>query len=175
MNEAQFWRILERAKVQSNGDLYKQHELIANSLAELEVSEILEFDQIYYEKDVFCYTAKLGDVAQILMRGCGDDSFMDFRDWLISQGEEIYYYALKDPDSLANVIDLDAGKFKYLESIMFSAVESGNEMKTGQEEMPPYLKSYKYELKGEFCPREEYKDKYPKLTAISRRWYGNWI
>ena len=35
--------------------------------------------------------------------GCSDDSFIDFRAWLIAQGEEIYLAALADPDSLADV------------------------------------------------------------------------
>lgn len=35
--------------------------------------------------------------------GCSDNGFIDFRDWLIAQGLEVYMAALKDPDSLADV------------------------------------------------------------------------
>lgn len=35
--------------------------------------------------------------------GCSDDGFIDFRAWLISQGEEPYLAALANPDSLADV------------------------------------------------------------------------
>src|SRR5689334_5871199 len=98
MNEAKFWKILEYAKEQSKGDFKKQLEIIATTLAELEVEEILEFNQISAEKDVLCYTYELWDAARLLMHGCGDDSFIDFRDWLVSQGEAVFYKVLQDPD-----------------------------------------------------------------------------
>ena len=36
--------------------------------------------------------------------GCSDDGFIDFRAWLIAQGREVYFAALADPDSLADVV-----------------------------------------------------------------------
>ena len=45
----------------------------------------------------------LWDAANIMMEGCSDDGFIDFRAWLIAQGREVYLAALKEPDSLADV------------------------------------------------------------------------
>lgn len=36
-----------------------------------------------------------------LMGHATDDGFTDFRAWLISQGKEAYFAALKEPDTLA--------------------------------------------------------------------------
>lgn len=38
-----------------------------------------------------------------MWQSCSDDSFIDFRAWLVSQGRDVYMAALKDPDSLADV------------------------------------------------------------------------
>ena len=45
------------------------------------------------------------DAAGIMKEyGCSDDGFIDFRAWLIAQGREVYFAALADPDSLADVV-----------------------------------------------------------------------
>ena len=36
-----------------------------------------------------------------MKNGCSDDSFLDFRAWLIAQGKETYLEALRDPDTLS--------------------------------------------------------------------------
>ena len=48
-----------------------------------------------------------------LMGHATDDGFTDFRAWLISQGKEAYFAALKEPDTLA---DLDPGDGYWFES-----------------------------------------------------------
>ena len=49
------------------------------------------------------YQYGLWNAASIMCNGCSDDGFIDFRGWLIAQGRDIYFGALKDPDSLADV------------------------------------------------------------------------
>ena len=47
----------------------------------------------------------LWDAAGVMKEyGCSDDGFIDFRAWLIAQGREVYFAALADPDSLADVV-----------------------------------------------------------------------
>lgn len=47
----------------------------------------------------------LWDAASVMKEyGCSDDGFIDFRAWLIAQGKEVYLSALKDPDTLADVV-----------------------------------------------------------------------
>ena len=46
--------------------------------------------------------------------GCSDDGFIDFRAWLIAQGREVYFAALADPDSLADVVPYGDCRFEQL-------------------------------------------------------------
>ena len=46
--------------------------------------------------------------------GCSDNGFIDFRDWLIAQGLEVYMAALKDPDSLADIPAYGGYCFEFL-------------------------------------------------------------
>lgn len=43
----------------------------------------------------------------IIHGGCGDDAFWDFRAGLVALGRKVYEAALKNPDSLAAVADLE--------------------------------------------------------------------
>ena len=66
----------------------------------------------------------------IIHGGCGDDSFTDFRDWVISQGKDFYYKTLANPETL---VELDTEKIEvewegmgYIASTVFEEL-------TGQE------------------------------------------
>ncbi len=50
------------------------------------------------------YRWDLWGAAYIIGGGCSDDSFMDFREWLISMGQRVYDAALSRPDALAEVV-----------------------------------------------------------------------
>ena len=45
----------------------------------------------------------LWGAGYLLNGGMSDDTFIDFRGWLISQGQKVYAEALRNPDSLAEV------------------------------------------------------------------------
>ena len=65
--------------------------------------QALNFDAIIHGYRDLAYKYGLWSAASILCDGCSDDGFIDFRDWLIAQGREVYMAALKDPDSLTDV------------------------------------------------------------------------
>ena len=57
--------------------------------------------------------------------GCSDDCFRDFRAYLISLGGEPYEAALRDPDSLAPVVqDAETGDWENADSVAGDAYES---------------------------------------------------
>ena len=61
--------------------------------------------------------------------GCSDDSFSDFRMWLIAQGKDVYLNALKDPDSLSGVTPYGYCSFEslgYISSQVYSAMKGKN-------------------------------------------------
>ena len=64
-----------------------------------------------------------------LMGHATDDGFTDFRAWLISQGKEAYFAALKEPDTLA---DLDPGDGYWFESFAYAGYYALKEL-TGED------------------------------------------
>jgi hypothetical protein len=56
--------------------------------------------------------------------GCSDDGFLDFRRWLLSRGERVYEAALRDPDTLAEVVNAGAGDQCQYEGFQYVAREA---------------------------------------------------
>jgi hypothetical protein len=67
--------------------------------------------------------------AYIIGGGCSDDGFSDFRGWLICRGEKVYEAALRDPESLVEVVD-DSEECQY-EGFQYVAFQAW-ENKTGR-------------------------------------------
>jgi hypothetical protein len=51
------------------------------------------------------YRRDLKAAAYVVMSGCSDDCFMDFRKWLVTRGKSVYQAALENPDSLLTEYD----------------------------------------------------------------------
>ncbi len=47
----------------------------------------------------------LWGAAYLVNGGCSDDGFHDFRAWLVGRGRHVYESALKNPDTLVDVLD----------------------------------------------------------------------
>jgi hypothetical protein len=54
------------------------------------------------------YVAQLWAAAFVINGGCSDDGFEYFRGWLITRGREVFERALADPDSLADLLAVQA-------------------------------------------------------------------
>ena len=62
--------------------------------------------------------------AYLALGGASDDSFLDFRNWLISHGQESYERVLADPDSLADLTwDEDENDFGAAEEWSYAPIE----------------------------------------------------
>lgn len=161
MNQETFWQIMLETNKKSGGEPSIQQELIEKKLNELSPSEIIEFDNIYRSFVNTAYDWKLWAAAYIVNGGCSDDSFMDFRGWLIGQGEEIYTKALSKPDSLSELDnleeDMDWEGYGYLAFTVY-------EKKTGKE-MPINSENNQLpEPRGEEWDEDELDNLLPKLS-----------
>lgn len=108
MDQPTFWKIIETSRQAAEGDPYEHADTLHAALMELPLDEIVDFDRIFREYHAKAYNWGLWGAAYIIGGGCSDDGFMDFRAWLISKGEAVYEAALRNPDSLADVVtDLD--------------------------------------------------------------------
>jgi hypothetical protein len=101
MNIDQFWTIVDRVHDASGGDMDTKCKLLAEELRRLSPDEVFSFGEHFGECFYQADTWDIWGAAFVIHDGCGDDSFMDFRSTLISQGRSVFEAALTDADSLA--------------------------------------------------------------------------
>ncbi len=93
MTEDRFWELIGNSK--SPDSLYDR-------LSSLSEDELFGYR---YWWEHFCdisYRQDLWAAVYIYRGGCGDDSFDYFRFWLITQGRDVFYNAMKNADSLCD-------------------------------------------------------------------------
>lgn len=156
-----FWRMMETANADAEGDCFEQAEALKRAMEDLPLEEILSFQQIYADYFRRAYRWDLWGAAYLINGGCSDDGFMDFRAWLIAQGERDYMLALSDPDSLAEIVE-EAGE-AWCEPIQYVAGQV-YEAKTGQE-LPASEQDYG-EPDGEPWEEDDLPDLFPRLAAL---------
>ena len=115
MDEQAFWQIVQHAHDASHGNMARKCELLTAQIVQLSKEDAVEFRNIF---DAMMYRAfhhPLWAAAYLIHRGCGDDTFSDFRSSLISRGQGAFETALSDPDTLADEpIDEDAWFFEVI-------------------------------------------------------------
>lgn len=112
MGKGDFWGIIAQAKETcgQNEDEYVQW--VKEELIELGPHYAQDFHDILHAYSELADKYGLWSAAG-MMGYASDDKFTDFRSWLIAQGREVYFAALKNPDSLA---DTDPGDGTWFES-----------------------------------------------------------
>ena len=105
-----FWEIIEAAKVEAQDDLEARIDIIVNRLESLDAEDILAWQQIFNEYQSLSYKKKLWAAAYIINGGCSEDGFDYFRGWLTAQGHSVFLAALRDPDSLADLSEVEEGE-----------------------------------------------------------------
>ncbi|CAF5097826.1 unnamed protein product [Rotaria sp. Silwood1] len=85
MDEEIFWNIIKTTKDNSNGDFEEQQEELAKELRKLTPDEIILFGNRFRYFRGQANTWELWGAIYIIHGGCGDDSFNDFREWVIGQ------------------------------------------------------------------------------------------
>lgn len=100
MDIEQFWRIIDSTHAPT---LEEQLERFRRELQHLTAEELIEFERHFFERKIAAYSWDVWVVAWLCEGGlCSDDSFADFRSWLISRGRVTYEAALGDPDALVD-------------------------------------------------------------------------
>jgi hypothetical protein len=163
MDEDQFWKIIQTTKDNSNGDFEEQQEELTNELRKLTPDDIILFGNRFRYFRGQANTWELWGAIYIIHGGCSDDSFNDFREWVIGQGKDFYYKTIKDPETL---VEIDTDKIDeveweglgYVHSTVFKEL-------TGQE--MAYLFKEKQETTGVEWEEEsdDLKNMFPKLYA----------
>ena len=169
LDEATFWKLIETARVDSGGDIQRQYELLVDRLAAMPIAYILMFSDIFDKIRGMAYRRELWAAANIVIGGCSDDGFIDFRAWLIAQGEQVFHDALRDPETLVDLVPIVSdGVLSYADAVferMNYVAKRAYETKT-REKMPFFPRIHPWpELTGKQWDDETAERMYPKLVA----------
>jgi hypothetical protein len=167
MTSDQFWQVIEASKASSQGNQDAQVEALAAQLSALKPAEIAEFERRFVEQVDRAYHWDLCGAAYVIRGGCSDDSFMDFRSWLISMGREVYERALKDADSLADVaLGTDPAEETCFEEFAYVAAQVYQAQAGDQ--MPDTDRKYPSEPAGEEWEEDEavLAQRFPRLWEV---------
>lgn len=111
MDTKLFWQVIDTAR-DATSNLEDMYDSLLENLSTLSVGDIILWGKIFTEYHTVSYKNKLWAAAYIMNGGCSDDGFDYFRGWLISQGQDMYLNALRNPDSLAK-IDSSKDEFEF--------------------------------------------------------------
>ena len=163
MDEDLFWEIIQTTKDNSNGDFEEQQEELAKELRKLTPDDIILFGNRFRYFRGQANTWELWGAIYIIHGGCSDDSFNDFREWVIGQGKDFFYKTIKDPESLIEfdtdtMDEIEWEGLGYVPSTVFEEI-------TGQE--MPYPFQEQIETTGTEWEEEsdDLKKMFPKLCA----------
>jgi hypothetical protein len=159
---AAFWRLIDNARTASSGDVNKEVELLIEMLSQQPETEILSFEKICFERLDQAYRADLWEVADVINCGCSDSGFLGFRGWLIAQGEIIFENALRDPESLVDLVEPET-RHTILNGRLLSVPNNAYKRRTGQE--IPLIVYGHSELIGEVGGENERLKKFPRVAA----------
>jgi hypothetical protein len=166
LGEAGFWRLVDAARREAE-DTEGRTERLESELARLPAQQIAEFAEIRRRLDERAYTWRLWGAAYVIEDGCSDDCFRDFRAYLISLGRGTYEAALRDPDSLAPMVqDAETGDWENADNVAPDVYED----RTG-EELPGGDSEPSGEPRGEPWDDEQQEalvQRYPALAARFR-------
>jgi hypothetical protein len=131
MDSDMFWELIERAKQKANDSDEQQHTALTDILVEFELKDIIEFQTLYVQKQNEAYRLLLWEVCEFITCVGGEQNFLNFRAWLISQGKSVFTKALENPDSLYEILDSETREDASYELFSYVAARAYR-VKTGE-------------------------------------------
>jgi hypothetical protein len=160
MDDNEFWRMIGTAR--RAGD--RRVSALASELARRSIAEIQAFQEHYDRCIVRAYRWDLWGAAYVMNGGCSDDGFRYFRDWLISEGREVYERALVNPESLAELPRQDDCTLEEYGYVALEAFEAAG----GSDEFERDMSTEGATPSGEEWTVEELPTRFPMLSERYR-------
>jgi len=126
-----FWALMDEAIQFAKGADQLKENFLVSELADLPPEDIQDFEIAFRKLMIEANDYKIMGAQKIIQGYVSDDTYLYFRCWLISQGQEVYNEVLKNPDFMANRIS--KGDICEFESLMYVATKAYSK-KTGKEE-----------------------------------------
>lgn len=118
MSTGRFWELVASAREAAGPDPLHRPDHLQRALRALDPDEVAAFNAAYGKRKVDAYTEDLRMAAHLILGGADETAFSHFRDWLLSEGREVYEAALEDPNSLA---DCGTPEVRRLEPFAYAA------------------------------------------------------
>ena len=97
METARFWNLINAAEGNDDEQLKSS---LTEVLSRLDELDLIEFKTCFLDQIDRAYSWDVWNAIFLINGGCGDDSFFDFRDYLVAQGKSKYERVVADPESL---------------------------------------------------------------------------
>jgi hypothetical protein len=162
--DSAFWSLVDGTRAAAGKDTGRQSELLRERLEQLSPRQIVAFERTRHSLDRRAYTWSLWGAALVIEDGCSDDCFRDFRAYVISLGRGAYERALRNPDSLASVVqDAESGDWENADDVAPDAYSSvtGNDF-------PFEVSNLSGRPAGEPINEASLRARYPRLAARFR-------
>ena len=118
MGAPEFWQLVADTRSEAGKDTGRQIDLLEERIRKLPQAQIVAFGRLRRRLDERAYTWDLWGAAYVIEDGCSEDCFRDFRAYLISLGRGPYEAALRDPDSLAPIVqDAEEGDWENADDV----------------------------------------------------------
>lgn len=108
MDEASFWALIEDVRQTADGDAEAMADELREALADADADQLGTLHRSLVDANKRLYTWDHGDAGELICGFLGDDSFTDFRSWIITRGKDVFEAVAADPDALADVEDVEA-------------------------------------------------------------------
>ncbi|WP_030595559.1 DUF4240 domain-containing protein [Streptomyces fulvoviolaceus] len=118
MDTDEFWNLIETARSNTTAD-HRFHQAMVALLVYRSPPDILEYEARFDALHDALYRWDVWAAAYLIGGGCSDDSFMDFRAGLITQGRTWYERAAAAPDRLGDHPEVIAAASAFEDRALF--------------------------------------------------------
>lgn len=132
MDEVLFWEIIEAARKPSDGSSEATVEAITNRLEDFKAAEIKRFQTILLDKLDALNTWDVWALIYLAQGGCSDDSFLNFRWWVILQGQALFNNCIANVETAMHAIPSDGSASN---ESLHSAADIAHDIRSGGKSM----------------------------------------
>ncbi len=146
MNEQVFWKIIEQSSIE-NTDLTERFQWIKQELSNLTEKQIFKFDKVIHFLLEKSNTEDLYAASYVLLGAGNEEQFLQFRFWLMLQGQRTFKKAINDAETLDVFVDdfknkiVDWSKIIELKELAENAFFIKNNLKNYSEIFPYHLEN----------------------------------
>ena len=167
MNEQIFWELIDKARAANNSNFETQCVTLTEILGEYSEADIIAFEHILREKIEEASSWPIMAATFVVCSFISDDTYEDFRAWMVGQGKDNFYKILRDPNEICNLVKPSAAMDLDGEYMLFVAANAWLE-KTGKENEEEFYELIEHpeekEIKQKWPEsKKEYRNMFPKL------------